>query len=89
MIGVGSGVHDLQIGTASPAMALMRKSSGVPRNLAKIPAAVSFEQAAFTVLSSIALEGVRVTAPQLERVLVFDWDWLVSSCASFSRRMTR
>lgn len=45
----------------------------VPRNLcARIPDGVTDEQAAFTVLSSIGLQGIRLLAPTLgERVVVF------------------
>jgi len=45
----------------------------VPKNLcAKIPDSVSDEQAAFTVLSSIGLQGVRLAQPTLgEKVVVF------------------
>src|SRR5437867_2255108 len=73
VIGVGSDVHDLQIGDRVASNGAHAEIVCVPRNLvARIPDAVSFEQAAFTVLSSIALEGVRVTDPQLgERILVF------------------
>ena len=45
----------------------------VPRNLcAKIPDGVDDEQAAFTVLGSIALQGVRLAVPTLgEKFMVF------------------
>ncbi len=45
----------------------------VPTNLcAKIPDGVSFDEAAFTVLCSIGLQGIRLAAPTLgERIVVF------------------
>ena len=45
----------------------------VPRNLcAKVPDALTDEQAAFTVLGSIALQGIRLAAPTLgEKFMVF------------------
>ena len=43
----------------------------VPRNLvAKIPDEVSFEDAAFTTLGSIALQGVRLLSPQLGEIFL-------------------
>ncbi|WP_205848027.1 bi-domain-containing oxidoreductase [Anaerohalosphaera lusitana] len=70
---VGSGVTDLQPGDRVISNGNHAEVVCVPRNLvAKIPDGVTDEQAAFTVLSSIALQGIRLVQPTLgERVMVF------------------
>jgi len=70
---VGEGVMELQPGDRVVSNGPHAEAVCVPRNLcAKIPAGVAFEEAAFTVLSSIALQGVRLAAPTLgERFMVF------------------
>lgn len=70
---VGPGVHDIQIGDRVASNGPHAELVCVPRNLcAKIPDGVSDEEAAFTVLSSVALQGVRLTQPTLgERFIVF------------------
>ena len=73
VIGLGVRVQDLQIGDRVASNGPHAEIVCVPRHLvAKIPDNVTFDCAAFTVLASVALEGVRVANPQLgERVLVF------------------
>lgn len=70
---VGDGVTDLQPGDRVVSNGPHADIVCVPRNLcAKIPVNVAFEEAAFTVLSSIALQGVRLAMPMLgERFMVF------------------
>ena len=70
---VGGGIHDLQPGDRVASNGPHAEIVCVPRNLcAKIPDGVSNEQAAFTVLGSIALQGVRLTQPMLgEKFVVF------------------
>jgi len=70
---VGSGVTDLRPGDRVASNGPHAEVVCVPRNLcAKIPAGVSDDEAAFTVLASIALQGVRLAAPTLgERFIVF------------------
>jgi threonine dehydrogenase-like Zn-dependent dehydrogenase len=69
---VGAGVRDFQPGDRVASNGPHAEIACVPRNLcAKIPDAVTDEQAAFTVLGSIALQGVRLAQPTLgERFLV-------------------
>ena len=70
---VGPGVHDIQPGDRVASNGPHAEIASVPRNLcAKIPDGVSDEEAAFTVLGSIALQGVRLAQPTLgERFVVF------------------
>jgi len=70
---VGAGVHDLQPGDRVASNGPHAEIACVPRNLcAKIPGGVSDAHGAFTVLGSIALQGVRLAQPTLgERFAVF------------------
>lgn len=70
---VGDGVVDLQPGDRVVSNGNHAEIVSVPRNLvAKIPDNVSDAEAAFTVLSSIALQGIRLLQPSLgEKVMVF------------------
>jgi len=70
---VGVGVTDLQPGDRVISNGNHAEIVCVPRNLvARVPQKVSDEQAAFTVLAAIALQGVRLVQPTLgEKVLVF------------------
>ena len=69
----GQGVADLQPGDRVISNGNHAEVVCVPRNLvAKVPENVTDEQASFTVLSSIALQGVRLLGPCLgEKVMVF------------------
>ena len=70
---VGLGVHDIQPGDRVASNGPHAEIACVPRNLcAKIPEGVSDEEAAFTVLGSVALQGVRLAQPTLgEKFVVF------------------
>ena len=70
---VGAGITDLQPGDLVASNGPHAEVVCVPRNLcAKIPDGVSDEEAAFAVLGSISLQGVRLAAPTLgERFMVF------------------
>jgi predicted dehydrogenase/threonine dehydrogenase-like Zn-dependent dehydrogenase len=70
---VGEGVTDLQIGDRVASNGSHAEIVCVPRNLvARIPDDVTDDEAAFTVLSSIALQGIRLMQPALgEKVMVF------------------
>lgn len=70
---VGAGIDDIQPGDRVASNGPHAEIVCVPRNLcAKIPDEVSDEQAAFTVLASIALEGTRLAKPTLgEKFAVF------------------
>ncbi|HPS03343.1 MAG TPA: zinc-binding alcohol dehydrogenase, partial [Candidatus Sumerlaeota bacterium] len=69
---VGAGVRDFQPGDRVASNGPHAEIACVPRNLcAKIPDSVTDEQAVFTVLASIGLQGVRLAQPTLgERFLV-------------------
>lgn len=70
---VGAGIHDLRPGDRVVSNGNHAEIVCVPRNLvAPIPDGLRDEQAAFTVLGSIALEGLRLAQPTLgERFVVF------------------
>ncbi|MDY0093666.1 MAG: bi-domain-containing oxidoreductase [Candidatus Vecturithrix sp.] len=70
---VGAGVADFKPGDRVISNGPHAEVVCVPRNLcAKIPNTVSDEEASFTVLASIALQGVRLSQPTLgERFMVF------------------
>jgi predicted dehydrogenase/threonine dehydrogenase-like Zn-dependent dehydrogenase len=70
---VGTGVSEFKPGDRVASNGPHAEIVCIPKNLcAKIPESVSDEQAAFTVLSSIGLQGVRLAQPTLgERVVVF------------------
>lgn len=70
---VGDDVHDLQVGDRVMSNGPHAEVVCVPRYLcAKIPDSVSYEQASFAVLSSIALQGLRLVVPLLgEKFVVF------------------
>lgn len=70
---IGSGVMDLAPGDRVISNGSHAEIVCVPRNLvAKVPENVSDEHAAFTVLASIALQGIRLAQPTLgEKIAVF------------------
>ena len=70
---VGIGVNDIQPGDRVVSNGPHAEVACVPRNLcAKIPDSVSDEQASFTILGSIALQGLRLADPLLgEKFVVF------------------
>ncbi|MDI9569690.1 MAG: bi-domain-containing oxidoreductase [Pseudomonadota bacterium] len=69
----GAGIIDLQPGDRVASNGFHAELVIVPRHLcAKIPVGVSDEEAAFTVLGAIALQGIRLAEPTLgERFMVF------------------
>lgn len=70
---VGSAIHDLHPGDRVVSNGPHAEIVSLPRNLcAKIPDDVTDEEAAFTVLGSIALQGLRLAQPELgETFMVF------------------
>lgn len=70
---VGAGMTDFQPGDRVASNGPHAEVVSVPRNLcAKIPEGVTDEDAAFTVLGAIALQGVRLAKPTFgERFIVF------------------
>jgi predicted dehydrogenase/threonine dehydrogenase-like Zn-dependent dehydrogenase len=73
VVEAGRGVGDLRSGDRVVSNGPHAELVSVPRHLcAKIPDEVSDEQAAFTVLAAIGLQGLRLMAPTLgERVVVY------------------
>ncbi|MBZ0256160.1 zinc-binding alcohol dehydrogenase, partial [bacterium] len=66
VIDVGEGVNEFSIGDRVISNGCHAEVISVPKNLCtKIPDSVSFEPAAFTVIASIALQGVRLLQPTL------------------------
>ena len=68
---VGRGVSEFQVGDRVASNGNHAEYVCVPKNLvAKIPGNVTDEQAAFTVIGSIGLEGVRLLKPELGETIV-------------------
>lgn len=66
VIAVGDGVEGFDVGDRVASNGYHAEVISVPQNLcARIPEGVSAEEAAFTVLGSIALQGVRLSQPTL------------------------
>lgn len=72
VIEVGSNLTDFKVGDRVVSNGAHSEVVAVGKNLvAKIPDGVSFEQASFTVIASIALQGIRLFQPTLgEKVVV-------------------
>lgn len=72
VIDVGSNVTDFKVGDRVVSNGAHSEIVAVGKNLvAKIPDGVSFEQASFTVIASIALQGIRLFQPTLgEKIVV-------------------
>lgn len=73
VLAVGAGVTEFAVGDRVASNGNHAEVVRLPKNLcAKIPDGVTDEAAAFTVLSAIALQGIRLAKPELgERVAVF------------------
>lgn len=68
---VGNGVTEFSVGDRVASNGNHAEYVCVPKNLvAKIPDNVTDEEAAFTVIGSIGLEGIRLLAPQLGETIV-------------------
>lgn len=68
---VGSGVVGFEVGDRVASNGKHAEAVSVPLNLcAKVPSGVSDEEAAFTVLGAIALQGIRLVQPTLGEVVV-------------------
>ncbi len=71
VVAVGRGVTEFSVGDRVASNGNHAEYVCVPKNLvAAVPDEVSDEEAAFTVIGSIALEGVRLVAPQLGETVV-------------------
>ena len=71
VVAIGRGVTEFQVGDRVASNGNHAEYVCVPKNLvAKIPDNVTDEQAAFTVIGSIGLEGVRLLKPELGETIV-------------------
>lgn len=71
VIGVGPGVDEFKIGDRVASNGPHAEVVCIPKNLvAHIPENVSDEEAAFTVIGSIGLQGIRLCNPQLGETIV-------------------
>ena len=71
VIAVGRGVTEFQVGDRVASNGNHAEVVCVPQNLvAKVPDSVSDDEAAFTVIGSIALQGIRNLNPQLGETIV-------------------
>ena len=71
VVGVGKGVEDFKIGDRVASNGPHAEFVSVPKNLVvKIPDEVSYEEASFTVIGSIALQGIRLMNPTFGETIV-------------------
>lgn len=71
VIAVGEGVTEFSIGDRVASNGSHAQFVCVPKNLvAKIPDSVSYEEACFTVIGSIGLQGIRLAAPTIGETFV-------------------
>lgn len=71
VIAVGEGVHEFKTGDRVVSNGPHAEYVCVPKNLcARVPDSVSDEDAAFTVIGSIGLQGIRLCEPQLGETIV-------------------
>jgi predicted dehydrogenase/threonine dehydrogenase-like Zn-dependent dehydrogenase len=71
VIGIGEGVTDFSIGDRVASNGVHAEIVSVPKNLvAKIPDNVSYEEASFTVIGSIGLQGIRLANPTIGETVV-------------------
>jgi len=71
VIGVGEGVTEFRVGDRVASNGHHAEVVSVPKNLcARIPDGVSYEEAAFTVIGAIGLQGIRLVNPTLGETVV-------------------
>lgn len=71
VVAVGAGVEDFKIGDRVISNGNHAEVVAVPKNLvAKIPDNVSYEEASFTVIGAIALQGIRLINPTFGETIV-------------------
>lgn len=71
VVGVGEGVADFQIGDRVVSNGNHAEVVCIPKNLvAKIPDGVSYEDASFTVIGAIGLQGIRLINPTFGETVV-------------------
>jgi predicted dehydrogenase/threonine dehydrogenase-like Zn-dependent dehydrogenase len=78
VIEVGKGVEDFQVGDRVASSGPHAEYVCVPKNLvAKIPDHVTDEEAAFTVIGAIGLQGIRLVNPTFGETIVVVGLWLI------------
>jgi predicted dehydrogenase/threonine dehydrogenase-like Zn-dependent dehydrogenase len=71
VIGIGEGVTEFSIGDRVASNGAHAEIVSIPKNLvAKIPDNVSYEEASFTVIGSIGLQGIRLANPTIGETVV-------------------
>ncbi len=71
VIAVGEGVSEFQIGDRVASNGHHAEIVNVPKNLvAKIPDSVSYDEAAFTIIGAIGLQGIRLINPSFGETIV-------------------
>ncbi len=71
VVGIGEGVSEFQIGDRVISNGQHAEVVCVPKNLvAKIPEGVSYDEAVFTVIGAIALQGIRLVKPTFGETVV-------------------
>ena len=71
VVGVGEGVIDFKVGDRVASNGQHAEFVSVPQNLvAQIPENVSYEEATFTVITSIGLQGIRLINPTIGETIV-------------------
>src|SRR5690606_28524528 len=71
VVAVGKGVNDFNVGDRVASNGPHAEYVSVPQNLAaKIPDDVNDEEAAFTVIGAIGLQGIRLANPMLGETVV-------------------
>jgi predicted dehydrogenase/threonine dehydrogenase-like Zn-dependent dehydrogenase len=71
VIGIGEGVTEFSIGDRVASNGAHAEIVSVPKNLvAKIPDNVTYEEASFTVIGSIGLQGIRLANPTIGETFV-------------------
>ena len=83
VIGVGKGVTEFKLGDRVVSNGHHAEVVNIPKNLvAKIPDNVSYEDAAFTVIGAIALQGIRLIQPTFGETVVVTGLGLIGLMAS-------
>lgn len=83
VIAVGKGVHEFAVGDRVVSNGQHAEVVCIPENLvAKIPDEVSYEEASFTVIGAIALQGIRLINPTFGETVVVTGLGLIGLIAS-------
>ena len=84
VVDVGDGVNEFQVGDRVTSNGNHAEFVNVPKNLvAKIPDNVTSEQATFTVVGSIGLQGIRLLKPSYGETIIVSGLGLIGLISSF------